>query len=185
MDWHVNKGAKNCSCCQKLFEEEEEYFSALYDNAVAYTRKDLCLNCWDMKHDGDLFSYWKTKVQKKSEPVRQYANIEVFYDLFVRSESEDNASNKNFRYVLALYLMRKKVLTLKAINRENGDEFLVLQNSKEEKETRVLNPKLNQEGILAVKEEIGNLIGCSTQNGSQEAVKGGASAVASNGEKGH
>ena len=160
MDWHVTKGAKNCSRCEKLFEEEEEYFSALYDNDAEFTRKDLCLSCWDMNRQEDSFSYWKTKVHKKAEPVRQYANIEVFYDLFVRSENEDNASNKNFRYVLALYLMRKKVLTLKSISRENGEEFLILQKSKEDKETKVFNPRLDQEGILVVKEEIGKLLGC-------------------------
>ncbi len=184
MEWHVSKGAKSCSRCEKLFEEEEEYFSALYDNVATYTRKDLCLRCWETNQDVDSFSYWKTKVQKKAEPVRQFANLEVFYDLFIRSENEDHASNKSFRYVLALYLMRKKVLTLKSINREDGDEFLILQNSREEKETKVLNPKLDQEAILAVKEEIGKLIGCSTRSDSKETAKEETSEVVLNGEKG-
>ncbi|MCP5003152.1 MAG: hypothetical protein GY941_04250 [Planctomycetes bacterium] len=161
MDWHISKGAKNCSGCEKLFEEEEDYFSALYDNAAEYTRKDLCLSCWETSQADESFSYWKTKVQKKAEPVRKYANIEVFYDLFVRSKNEDNASNKSFRYVLALYLMRKKVLALQSIKRKNDEEFLIVRDCKEDTETEVFNPKLDQEGILAVKDEIGKLIGCS------------------------
>jgi len=159
MEWYIHKGAKNCSHCERLFEEEEEYFSVLYDSDNAYTRKDFCLRCWDANREDESFSYWKTKVQKKSAPVQKYAHTEVFYDLFVRSENEENVSNINFRYVLSLYLMRKKVLTLLSIDKTNGNEFLIFRNLKEGKEIKVFNPKLGKEGILAVKEEIGKLIG--------------------------
>ena len=160
MEWYIHKGAKDCMRCERLFEEEEEYFSVLYDNDNAYTRKDFCLHCWDTNQEGEPFSFWKTKVQKKSEPVQKYAHTEVFYDLFVRSENEDNISNINFRYALSLYLMRKKVLTLLSIDKTHANEFLIFKDVKEDKEIKVLNPKLDKEGILEVKEEIGKLIGC-------------------------
>ena len=45
---------------------------------------------------------------KKPEAVQRYANIDVFYDLFNKLENENDVSRVNFRYVLSLYLMRKK-----------------------------------------------------------------------------
>ncbi len=108
MDWYINKGSKNCSHCERFFDEEEEYYSVLYDVDNTFARKDFCLGCWDIDKSRESFSYWKTKVPKKSDNVQKYANIDVFYDLFLRSGNENPVSSVNFRYVLSLYLMRKR-----------------------------------------------------------------------------
>ncbi len=163
MEWYINKGAKNCSSCERFFKEEEEYFSALYDKDNDFTRRDFCLECWNKARGGGVFSYWKTKVQKISDTVPKYADINVFYDLFLKLENESNLSSVNFRYVLSLYLMRKKILKLKATHRTNGKEILVFQNFKQDKETKVFKPHLGREEILAVTEEIGKLLNCTAQ----------------------
>ena len=163
MEWYINKGSKVCVLCERTFAEEEVYLSALYDENNAFTRKDFCVECWDKKREGDLFSYWKTKVPKKPETVQRYANIDVFYDLFNKLENENDVSRVNFRYVLSLYLMRKKVLKLKTSHKSNGNEYLVLHNVKEGKDTEVLKPQLSKEEVLAVTDEIGKLVNCAPQ----------------------
>ncbi len=163
MEWQINRSAKSCIYCNKGFNEEEEYFSALYDKDDVFTRRDFCIECWSRTKDEERFSYWKTKVQKKPEKIQRYANIDIFYDLFLRTENENNLSSVNFRYVLSLYLMRKKILKLKTINKSNGEETLVFQNLKEDKETKVSNPQLGKDEITAVTEEIGKLVDCKPQ----------------------
>ena len=100
---------------------------------------------------------------KKPETVQRYANIDVFYDLFNKLENENDVSRVNFRYVLSLYLMRKKVLKLKTSHKSNGNEYLVLRNVKEDKDTEVLKPQLSKEEVLAVTDEIGKLVNCTPQ----------------------
>ncbi len=163
MEWYINKGSRVCVLCEKTFAEEEVYLSALYDENNTFTRKDFCVECWEKKDDGDIFSYWKTKVPKKPETVQRYANIDVFYDLFNKLENENDVSRVNFRYVLSLYLMRKKVLKLKTSHKSNGNEYLVLHNVKEGKDTEVLKPQLSKEEVLAVTDEIGKLVNCTPQ----------------------
>lgn len=163
MEWCINKGAKNCSGCEKVFKEEEEYFSALYDTDGEFTRRDFCLECWSNVNTKDFFSYWKTRVQKATDTVKQHASTSVFYDLFLRLESESNPSSVNFRYVLSLYLMRKKILRLKDTHRTNGSEILIYQNLKEGREAKVLKPQLGREEILTIAEEIGKLLNCTPQ----------------------
>ncbi|MCP4975664.1 MAG: hypothetical protein GY931_05840 [Maribacter sp.] len=90
-----------------------------------------------------------------------YANIDVFYDLFNKLENENDLSRINFRYVLSLYLMRKKILKLISSHKSNGKESLVLLNVKEGKETEVLKPRLTKEEIISVTDEIGKLVNCS------------------------
>jgi hypothetical protein len=160
MEWYINKGARACVLCDKTFAEEEAYLSALYDENNTFTRKDFCAECWDKKEDGNIFSFWKTKVPKKPETVQRYAKIDVFYDLFNKLENETELSRVNFRYVLSLYLMRKKALKLMTTHKSNGNEYLVLHNVKEGRDTEVFKPQLNKEQMLAVTEEIGKLINC-------------------------
>ncbi|MFQ5963988.1 MAG: hypothetical protein ACE5KZ_06870 [Candidatus Scalinduaceae bacterium] len=163
MEWYINKGSKSCFNCESIFKEEEDYFSAIYDTDNIFTRKDYCLDCWNKIKEREIFSYWRTKVQKKSDTVQRYASTDVFYDLFLKLENESTPTSVNFRYVLSLYLMRKKVLKLNAIKKTNGNEFLIFQNLKEGKETKMLNPQLGKEEILAVTEEIGKLVNCTPQ----------------------
>ncbi len=161
MEWYVNRGSRSCFLCERTFPEEEVYFSALYDEDNTFLRKDFCVGCWDKKDVTNVFSYWKTKVPKKPETVQRYANIDVFYDLFNKLENDDNLSRINFRYVLSLYLMRKKILRLISSHTSNGNEYLVLLNVKEGRETEVLKPRLTKEEVLSVTEEIGTLVNCS------------------------
>ncbi len=163
MEWYINRGSKVCVLCERTFAEEEIYISSLYDENNTFTRKDFCLECWDKKGEKNIFSFWRTKVPKKQETVQRYANIDVFYDLFNKLENETELSRVNFRYVLSLYLMRKKVLKLKTTHKSNGNEYLVLHNSKEGKDTEVLKPQLSKEEVLAVTDEIGRLVNCAPQ----------------------
>ncbi|MGR3294037.1 MAG: hypothetical protein ACUZ9M_08510 [Candidatus Scalindua sp.] len=163
MEWSINKGSHTCFLCEKTFPEEEVYLSALYDENNEFLRRDFCVECWDKRDNENNFSYWKTKISKKPEKVEKYAKIDVFYDLFNKLENEKELSRVNFRYVLSLYLMRKKVLKLISSHKSNENEYLVLHNVKEDRDTEVLKPKLNEAEVLAVTDEIGKLVNYTPQ----------------------
>ena len=163
MEWSINKGSHACFLCEKKFPEEEVYLSALYDENNIFLRKDFCVECWDKECNENIFSYWKTKISKKPEKVERFAKIDVFCDLFNKLENEKDLSRVNFRYVLSLYLMRKKVLKLITTHKSNDNEYLVLHNVKEAVDTEVLKPRLSEEEVLAVTDEIGKLVNCTPQ----------------------
>jgi hypothetical protein len=163
VEWSINKGSHVCFLCEKTFPEEEVYLSALYDENNEFSRKDFCVECWDKKDNENSFSYWKTKTLKKPEKVERYARIDVFNDLFNKLENEKELSRVNFRYVLSLYLMRKKVLKLMSSHKSGDNEYLVLHNVKEGIDTEVLKPRLSKEEVLAVTDEIGKLVNCTPQ----------------------
>ena len=163
MEWSINKGSHTCFLCEKTFLEEEVYLSALYDVNNTFVRRDFCTECCDKKDDENIFSYWKTKISKKPEKVEIYAKIDVFNDLFNKLENENDLSRVNFRYVLSLYLLRKKVLKLITTRKSSDREYLVLHNVKEGADTEVLKPQLSKEEVLAVTDEIGKLLNCTPQ----------------------
>ena len=158
MEWKINKGSKGCILCNKEFYEEEEYYSALFDEKNIFTRKDYCSSCWCKDKGDELFSFWKTRLPKKDKPVQKFVNNEVFLDMFVRLEGKSEPNQRNLRYVLALYLIRKKIFKLKSFTRENEEELITLYYPRENKEFSVFNPHLEDEEIEAITSEMSQLL---------------------------
>ncbi len=83
----------------------------------------------------------------------------VIFDFFERLAPEEGQSLKrNFRYILALMLMRKKILKFNDVVRENDKEYLVLRRSRTKEEHRVLNPELTDEQMEQVKNELKQIL---------------------------
>ncbi len=158
MEWKINKGSKGCILCNKEFYEEEEYYSALFDGNNIFIRKDYCTSCWCKDKGDELFSFWKTRLPKKDKPVQKFVNNEVFLDMFARLEGKNEPSQRNLRYVLALYLIRKKIFKLKSFTRENEEELITLFYPRENKEFSVFNPHLKEEEIEAITSEMSQLL---------------------------
>lgn len=70
MEWEIKKSSNGCLFCNKEFSEDEEYYSALFDENNTFLRKDFCTPCWNKGKEGGPFSFWKTKVPKKDKPVQ-------------------------------------------------------------------------------------------------------------------
>ena len=158
MEWKITKGSKGCILCNKEFCDEEEYYSALFDENNSFIRKDYCTLCWSKDKGEGLFSFWKTKVLKRDKPVQKFVNNEVFLDMFIRLEGKTESNQRNLRYVLALYLIRKKIFKLKSLKRENEEEFITLYFPKEDREFDVFNPNLKEEEIECITCEMSQLL---------------------------
>ncbi len=162
MDWNISRSLRRCSSCEKEFAEEEGYYSALYDTGADFERKDFCSGCWaqqDAPHRKLAFSFWKTEVPKADEPRKVFVDDAVIFDFFQRlAAEEDQPIKRNFRYILGLMLMRKKLLKFKDVAREDGKEYLILRRSRTQEEHRVLNPQLTDEEMDQVKNELTTIL---------------------------
>ncbi len=158
MEWEIEKGEMGCHACRKPFQERDEYFSAIYDRAAQFERRDFCMGCWDAVGRDELFSFWKTRVPAKEEQVKKFVDDEVILNFFMRLEDETDPLKRNFRYVLGLFLMRKKLLKFKDVARDETGEALVLHSRQEDKDYKVYIVELSDEEILHVTEEVGQIL---------------------------
>jgi len=156
-DWSIKRGELKCEKCSRDFANEEEYYSALYDEERQFVRRDYCLECWDGHDEERMFSFWKTRVPDREEE-RKVADDEVVMNFFMRLQGETDPMKVNFRYVLALLLMRKRVFKLDDIRYDEKGEALVLKQRGEDKEVIVYNPELTEEQIAQVTEEVGQIL---------------------------
>ena len=155
MEWNINKNSKKCLSCDKGFQDNDEFFSALYDDGDQFSRKDLCLDCWDECDKQPIFSFWKFKITKNIEQKRPVFDTNYILDLFLKLEPEtDDKSKINLRYVLALFLMRKKLLKPKPSQKHDDNETLVFHYPKEDRDIKFFDPKLTADEIVKITDEV-------------------------------
>jgi hypothetical protein len=163
MDWDIQKSSKMCSACERAFDEGESYFSALYDRGEQFERRDYCPPCWEADDDEtEAFSFWKTHVPTQEEQRKLLVDDDVLVSFFLRLADEQQEQQpqhkRNFRYILALVLMRKKILRFVDIAREDDAEFLVLRYPREDREFRVRDPGLTEEEADTVKDDLSQIL---------------------------
>lgn len=94
-DYRIPRRSRHCLRCTSSFVQGMEYFSLLKENA----REDFCVSCWQAGEG----IYWKSKVPIQDNDKR--SGHEKALDL-LREEPETEMGG-----VVALYLMRNKVIT--------------------------------------------------------------------------
>lgn len=158
MDWEVSKSSLACTACAKSFVEDNEVFSALYDEKPSFVRRDYCPACWPAVSHEALFSFWQTRIPRKDAPVRRFVDDEIVLDFFRKLEGETEPSKVNFRYVLGLLLMRKKTLKFTEFKRGETGAVLVLHDRTHQCNYEVLDPNLTEEQIQQVTQEVGQIL---------------------------
>lgn len=157
-DWEIQKTTLVCATSGREFAEEEEVFSALYDEENAFVRRDYSADCWPPADLARVFSFWKTRAPKKDAPRKMFVDDEVILDFFRRLEGLADERKRNFRYVLALLMMRKKTLKFKEMRRADGEMVMILYDKVSDCNYEVIDPRLSEEQVEQVSEEIGQVL---------------------------
>ena len=157
-EWNIAKSQRRCVCGRE-FEENETYFAALYEEGGDFVRRDYCLECWPgARERGGFFSFWKTTAAPKDQRRKLFADDQVLLDFFLRLENAQEEQHRHFFYILALILMRKKVLKFEDIERQEGRESLILRYPPEDRTFRVEDPRLGEDQIEALKDQLSEIL---------------------------
>ena len=99
-----------------------------------------------------------TGVQTCALPISRIDD-DLLFDCFQRLESDTEAARVNFRYVVALLLMRRRRLKFEEAGQENGQEVLRLRCIRSRTQYDVVNPRLTEAEMTAVQEEVFKVLG--------------------------
>jgi len=165
-EWKISKTGPQCQSCGTPFALDTAYFSALFKTAEGMQRSDYCDACFHGKRPADVFYFWKTSQAhhgQSAKKPRPALDFEYVLDFFKRLEGESSSQRVAFRYILALMLSRKKILT--AGDRKKDENGRVTQNYREKisgAETvnhTVIEPDLSEDEIQALSAELSVLLG--------------------------
>ncbi len=156
-EWEIDKSLGQCYGTNRTIEPGEEYVSTLIETEQGLERRDFCIDYWDSEKP-PVFCYWKTKLPHPDQKKHIFVNDEMLMTFFERLEKETEQEKINFRFVLALILMRKRRLKYDGSKTENGKEIWQLRITGEKDTVQVINPNLDDEQIEQLTSQIGKIL---------------------------
>ena len=123
LDFEIAHAGRQCSVSGRTFAPGEPYFSTLRLEHGSPERRDFAAEAWQGPQEG-IVAWWKSKTPDVDAGKPKLAPHDVLLNLF--SELSELPNDHEFRYVLGLLLIRRKLLKLEATRRDDGVEVLVL-----------------------------------------------------------
>lgn len=129
----IPKRDRRCTAGDHVFTPGDECFTFISLEKNRWNRKDLCKSCWsNLKVNGlplNVMSYWQSKIPSIKEnlpPIPLQRDERALSLLKSMMTSEDIQAAKE-AYILALYLLRKKRLSLRQEIDQLGQSLLLFE----------------------------------------------------------
>lgn len=160
-NWEVGRSQRMCAVTGKVFEDGDEYFSALREQGESFSRQDFSPAAWQEQDKSLYFSFWRTRLQKGERKKNKLViDVEAFYTFFRSLEGEEATGRQIFRYLVALMLVRKRVLRLEEVEKHPEGETLILFDTRTKEECRVPAPAATEEQLATAQEELNQIFEC-------------------------
>ena len=156
-EWEINKPLGQCCGTGRKIDYGEEYFGALVETGEGLQRMDFCADYWESEKP-NVFCYWKTRLPHPNQKKQIFVDDEMLLAFFERLGKETEQEKVNFRFVLALILMRKRRLKYDATRVEDAKEIWRLRIVSEKQIVEVINPHLDEEQIEQLSSQIGQIL---------------------------
>ncbi len=161
-EYDISKSDYLCCSCRKRLVQGMELVATVREVAEELRREDFCTDCWTARphQDADaLVGLWRVRVPPPMEKKKLLIDDELLLELFERLEQADTAVKRDLRFVLALILMRKKLLIYdRAEPGDSGQETWVLHRRGSEHPLKVVNPRLDEARITELNTQLGQIL---------------------------
>jgi hypothetical protein len=156
--YEVARARGQCVVCQTQIPPQQPLMAALHETPTGFERLDVCLNCWEGFDKADLVGFWKTSMPLVEQKKRLFVDDEVLCQLFERLHDTAEPAKLNFRFVLGLILMRKRLIVYESSRNDGAKEIWQVRFKGKEEELDLLNPRLDESQILDVSNQLGEIL---------------------------
>ncbi len=161
-EYNISRPAGLCVACQRQLQPGDDFVATVKEVQEELLREDFCPACWQGRQDqpnADILGLWRTKVAAKQEKKRLFVDDELLVSFFERLEGAEEAARLNFRFVLALVLMRKKMLVYDKMDKlPDGRDSWTMHFRGTGKVCSVIDPHMDEEKIAAVSGQLGQVL---------------------------
>ena len=161
-EYDIAKSDCLCRGCHKRLEPGCELVATVREAADGLHREDFCPDCWSARPQQDrsaAWGSWHTHVPQPTEKRKLLVDDQMLVDLFERLENADTPAKADFRFVLALILMRKKLLVYdRTIRGSEDSETWIMHLRGSEASVEVVNPHLDDDRIAQVSGQLSQIM---------------------------
>ena len=112
-EYHIGRPTGVCAATGRVLEPSTTYVATLCEHPEdeGFDRLDYSDDAWESGTRPErLFSYWRATVPEPDEKRRIFVDDAVLLQLFEQLDGDERPQRIAFRFVLALILMRKRLL---------------------------------------------------------------------------
>jgi len=165
-DYNIRKTSGRCSLCEKPLEPGTEFTATVTEESEELIRRDFCDDCRGRLDDidgGAILCIWRTVVRRPEARKKLLVSDGLLVNLFERLGDTDEAARIKFRYVVALILMRKKLLVYDRMDTdEEGREVWSMHfrgaEANDDSQHLVIDPQLTEDQIAEVSMNLGEIM---------------------------
>lgn len=156
--YEVSRPHGKCAKCESVIEAGSKLMALLRETPAGFERLDICLSCWPNVDRGDALGFWQTVMPKAEQKKKIFVDDEVLCGLFERLAGATEPAKINFRFVLGLILMRKRMIVYEGSRRDGETEFWVVRFRGREDKLDLLNPRLDESQVMDVSKQLGEIL---------------------------
>ena len=117
-EYKVSRCTRQCHHLKRPLREGEWYYSVVLESGDDFVRQDYAAESWGEPPEGAV-GWWKCRMPTSDEKKMVLAPIEVLTDLLRQMGSQPDKAKS--RYLLALMLMRKRVIRPVELEDQHAD----------------------------------------------------------------
>jgi hypothetical protein len=134
-DYDVQRFTRHCAVSGRELAAGETFYSVLISQGADLKRIDYATDAWPGPPEACI-GWWKSQVPTRESKRAQMAPGELLLEFF--AGLAEQADRQDVRYILALWLVRRRILRLDATELDaDGVETLVLHCPRDESTHRV------------------------------------------------
>jgi hypothetical protein len=156
--YDVGRPGGKCSICQQDLPPGTRVMAGLRETALGFERIDTSLECWPQVDRAALLAFWQTVVPQHEAKKKVFVDDAVLCELFERLKDTAEEPKLNFRFVLGLILMRKRMLVYESSREESGKDIWTVRLRGKDDRLDLLNPRLTEQQVAEVSQQLGEIL---------------------------
>ena len=147
LDFEIAHCSRQCAATGRTLAPGETYFSTLHMEQGTPVRRDYASEAWQGGPEGAV-AWWTSKMADADGARPKLAPQDVLLNLF--AELAHQPAEAEFRFVLGLLLIRRRIVRLEETRRASDDEVMMLECPRrgEQYELRVATPNAERTEAL-------------------------------------
>jgi hypothetical protein len=157
--YDVSRPQGICHVSGKPIEPDEKFMAALRETPQGFERVDVSLPHWAEFDHKDVLAFWQTQMPRHEQKKKVFVDDTVLCELFDRLGSATEPAKLNFRFVLGLILMRKKLLVYETTRHEaDGRDIWCVRPKGRDEKLDLVDPKLDEQQMMEVSKQLGEIL---------------------------
>ena len=156
-EWDIHKPTGVCSGTGRAIEPDEEFIATLVETPQGLERRDYCAEYW-IANKPEVYCYWKSVMPKDDRKKKIFVDNDMLLAFFERLATETDEEKINFRFVLTLVLMRKRLVKYDSSETIDGKEVWTVKITGQDEKAEVVNPNLTEDKIEQLSEQLGQIL---------------------------